>query len=137
MISLCLENASSWLSCRLCKSDARDLYPCGDPATGKVSIPQQLQALRNSFERGQVSMCGLFSSTLRKADPLKCIYIGEVNILPKLQRHYQGMYGFLVHGKNLAPQVKMTPWPGSKGLSGKGGDSIPVFFKCEDNSDKQ
>ena len=86
-------------SCNICKKGPRQLYSCRSPDTGEYQIPVPLKILRNSYERGQISLGGLFSSTLKKANAFKRCWthtVGEVNILSKLPRHYHGMYGFIV-----------------------------------------
>ena len=54
---------------------------------------------KSPYERGQVYLCGLFSTTLKRADSFKKVWphiSEEVNILHKLNRQYCTMNGFLV-----------------------------------------
>ena len=61
-----------------------------------MSFPADIQALPNQYERGQVSLCGLFSSTVREAGMSQYRHLqGEVNAIKKLDRHYYGLFGFL------------------------------------------
>ena len=88
-----------WYSCKLCSKGIRQLFPCVDPDTGLQMVPRELENLKSPYERGQVSLCGLFSTTLKRAHPFRKVwqhFAGEVNILHKLNHHYYGMYGFLV-----------------------------------------
>lgn len=88
-----------WYSCKLCRKGIRQLFPCVDPETGFQKVPKEMENLKTPYERGQVSLCGLLSTTLKRADPFRKVWPhipGEVNILHKLNRHYYGMYGFLV-----------------------------------------
>ena len=58
--------------------------------------PQPIAQLSNRYETGHVSLCGLFSTTVKKGS--MCQYhhvIGEVNSITKLDRHFHGMFGFL------------------------------------------
>jgi len=55
---------------------------------------------------GQVALCSLFFTTLRKANPLTRSWkhiAGEVDVLAKLDQHNFGMYGFLVCKDDLVP----------------------------------
>ena len=89
----------TFYSCNICKKGPKQLYSCCSPDTGEYKVPASSKNLRNSYERGQIALGGLFSSTLKKANTFKRCWthtVGEVNILSKLPRHYHGMYGFLV-----------------------------------------
>ena len=61
-----------------------------------MSFPVEVQSLANQYERGQMSLCGLFSSTVREASMTQYRHLqGEVNAITKLDRHYHGLFGFL------------------------------------------
>ena len=47
-----------------------------------ISFPVEVQSLANQYERGQMSLCGLFSSTVREASMTHLQ--GEVNAITKL-----------------------------------------------------
>ena len=60
-----------------------------------VNGPNSVANLANRYERGQVSLCGLFSTTVKDAEMSRFSHVqGEVNSLGKLD-HYYGMFGFL------------------------------------------
>ena len=104
-------------SCHICKDGPKDLYPCGD-SDGKVYIPKVLKVL-NAYERAQLSLCGIFSHILRKVNPMKKsweIRRGETNVLTKLDKHYKGMYGYLV-GQKKEEESVMTMAKVAAGLS--------------------
>ena len=62
----------------------------------EMSFPTEIQALANQYERGQTSLCGLFSSTVKEASMCQYRHVqGEVNAITKLDRHYHGLFGFL------------------------------------------
>jgi hypothetical protein len=57
---------------------------------------QPIAQLSNRYETGHVSLCGLFSTTVKKASMSQYQHtIGEVNSITKLDRHFHGMFGFL------------------------------------------
>ena len=58
--------------------------------------PSPIANLANRYERGQTSLCGLFSTVVKDARMSKFNHVqGEVNSLGKLDCHYYGMFGFL------------------------------------------
>ena len=61
-----------------------------------MTFPAEIQSLINQYERGQMSICGLFSSTVREASMTQYRHLqGEVNAITKLDKHYHGLFGFL------------------------------------------
>ena len=57
--------------------------------------PSQVMCLKTEFEKCQVSLCGIFSTTIKDAKRHQWQHIqGEVNALHKLDKHYYGMFGF-------------------------------------------
>ena len=97
-----------WFCCGYCKSSTVPI----DQHVGRVfgeseadvrpveewdmSIPKPIKALCNKYETGMVSLCGLFSSTVKKASMSQYQHLqGEVNALKKLDRHYYGLFGFM------------------------------------------
>ena len=98
----CITKGGKVTSCRHCKDGPQDFFPCGDD-NGKVYVPDVLKSLQNCYEKTQVSLCGVFSHVLRKMNQLKSSWehrYGETNVLTKLDRHYTGMYGYLVGKKS-------------------------------------
>ena len=61
-----------------------------------MSFQVEVKSLANQYERDQMSLCGLFSSTVREASMTQYRHLqGEVNAITKLDRHYHGLFGFL------------------------------------------
>ena len=55
----------------------------------EMSFPTEIQALANQYERGQTSLCGLFSSTVKEASMCQYRHVqGDVNAITKLDRNY-------------------------------------------------
>ena len=101
-------DCEKWLSCPQCKKYAipsdqhvGDVFESGTCVTKPVSqwnmkLPNAVASLANRYERGQVSLCGLFSTVVKDAGMSRFSHVqGEVNSLGKLDRHYYGMFGFL------------------------------------------
>ena len=98
-----------WYSCSYCKSNemAAELYvgdvldPLERMSMKPVKLwdmtrPRPIAELRNRYETGHVSLCGLFSTTVKKASVSQYQHtIGEVNSITKLDRHFHGLFGFL------------------------------------------
>ena len=96
-----------WYSCPYCKSNtipSNQHVGCVlDPSSNvkpvhewDMSFPTEIQSLANQYERGQMSLCGLFSSTVREASMTRYQHLqGEVNAITKLDKHYHGLFGFL------------------------------------------
>lgn len=60
-----------------------------------MKLPEEISTLHNQYEIGQVSLCGLFSTTVKDADPSAFHHMqGEINALHKLDKHYYGLFGF-------------------------------------------
>ena len=61
-----------------------------------MTMPEPIKALCNKYETGMVSLCGLFSDTVKKASMSQYQHLqGEVNAIKKLDRHYYGLFGFM------------------------------------------
>ena len=101
-------DSEKWLSCPQCKKYAvppdqhvGDVFESGTRIAKPVSqwnmkLPNAVANLANRYERGQVSLCGLFSTVVKDAGMSRFSHVqGEVNSLGKLDRHYYGMFGFL------------------------------------------
>ena len=59
-----------------------------------MSFPTEIQSLANQYERGQMSLCGLFSSTVKEASMTQYRHLqGEVNAITKLDKHFHGLFG--------------------------------------------
>ena len=96
-----------WYSCPYCKSSTiSSIQHVGcvlDPSRNTkpvdewdMSFPTEIQSLVNQYERGQMSLCGLFSSIVREASMTQYHHLqGEVNAITKLDKHYHGLFGFL------------------------------------------
>ena len=97
-----------WYCCSYCKSasvptemhvgrvfgaDMSDVKPVPE---WDMTIPYDVIALCNKYETGQVSLCGLFSDTVKKASMSQYHHLqGEINAIAKLDRHYHGLFGFI------------------------------------------
>ena len=97
-----------WYCCSHCKTDpvptefqVGNVYGDSEADVKPVrewdmSTPKPIKALCNKYETGQVSLCGLFSSTVKKASMSQYQHLqGEINAIRKLDRHYYGLFGFM------------------------------------------
>ena len=101
-------DCEKWLCCPQCKKcsippgqhvgDIFESGTCNDKPVSQWNMkrPNAVASLANGYERGQVSLCGLFSTTVKDAGMSRFSHVqGEVNSLGKLDRYYYGMFGFL------------------------------------------
>ena len=59
-------------------------------------MPDALANLANDYEKRQVSLCGLFSTTIREVTPAQSRHVlGQVFMGHKLDKQYYRMFGFL------------------------------------------
>ena len=96
-----------WYSCGYCKSDqippeqhVGNVFDASSDVKSvcewDMSFPTEIQSLANQYERGQMSLCGLFSSTVKEASMNQYRHLqGEVNAITKLDKHFHGLFGFL------------------------------------------
>ena len=64
--------------------------------------PEAILNLKNSIEQSQVALCGIFSTTVKDTKRHQWRHIqSEVNLLHKLDRHYYGLFGFLLINEDL------------------------------------
>ena len=101
------DNGDKWFCCCHCKSkDVPIDQHVGDIFDEDGSVkpvsdwdmakPEPISALANHYEKHQISLCRLFSKTVRDAGVSQYKHIqGEVNSVKKLDRHYYGLFGFL------------------------------------------
>ena len=70
-------------------------------------LPSQVICLKTEFEKCQVALCGIFSTTVKKdAKRHQWRHIqGEVNTLHKLDKHYYGMFGFLLMNEKISANL--------------------------------
>ena len=88
-------------------SDDDDLLPVQE---WQMKRPSVLAALNNQYERGQVGLCGLFSTTVKDAGVSQWHHIqGEINAIHKLDRYYYGMFGFLASKDNSINAYSPNP----------------------------
>ena len=65
--------------------------------------PYEVTSLKSEVERCQVALCGIFSTTVKDAKKHQWRHIqGEVNALHKLDKHYYGMFGFLMINEQIS-----------------------------------
>ena len=63
----------------------------------EMVYPSCLTALANRYELSQIALCALFSTTVKDAKQHQWKHVqGEVNSLHKLDKHYYGIFGFLM-----------------------------------------
>ena len=75
-----------------------------------MSCPQDILALKNQAECCQVAMCGLFSTTVKDAKQHQWRHMqGEINSLHKLDKHYYGMFGFMMMNEKVSEQLTQHP----------------------------
>ena len=109
-----VHNSGKWYSCPTCKrrkakkeSIPMDQYvgdvllppPSSAPKRSdlwNMQLPDALDHLANDYEKRQVSLSGLFSTTLRDVTPTQSRHVlGQVHMGHRLDRHYYGLFGFL------------------------------------------
>ena len=71
-----------------------------------MAYPPQVTCLKTEVEKCQVALCGIFSTTIKDAKKHQWRHIqGEVNALHKLDRHYYGMFGFLMINETITEKL--------------------------------
>ena len=61
-----------------------------------MTKPDPISALTSSYERHQISLCRLFSKTVKDAGISQYKHIqGEVNSVRNLDKYFYGLFGFL------------------------------------------
>ena len=103
-------NSGKWYSCPTCKrmksiptdqhvGDVHLPPPSSAPKRSdlwNMELPGTLDNLSNEYEKRQVSLSGLFSTTLRDVTPTQAQHVlGQVHMEHRLNRHYYGLFGFL------------------------------------------
>lgn len=100
-------DTEKWFSCNYCKSHTIPVdQHVGDVYTDNhevkpvsewcMSKPKPIAALSNNYERQQISLCELFSKTVKDAGVSQFKHVqGEVNSGRKLDKHFYGLFGFL------------------------------------------
>ena len=68
--------------------------------------PAEITSLKSEGEKCQVALCGIFSTTIKDAKKHQWRHIlGEVNALHKLDKHYYGMFGFLMINNEITEKL--------------------------------
>ena len=68
-----------------------------------MGYPPQVMCLKTEFEKCQIALYGIFSTTVKDAKRYQRRYIqGEVNALHKLDKHYYGMFRFLLMNEKVS-----------------------------------
>ena len=71
-----------------------------------MAYPPEVTCLKTEVEKCQVALCGIFSTTIKDAKKHQWHHIqGEVNALHKLDRHYYGMFGFLMINDTITEKL--------------------------------
>ena len=61
-----------------------------------LKLPDPLDQLVNDYEKRQISLCSLFSTTVRNVTPTQARHVqGQVFTGHRLDSHYYGLFGFL------------------------------------------
>ena len=73
-----------------------------------MKLPVPLDQLANDYEKRQISLCSLFSTTVRNVTPTQTRHMqGQVLTGHKLDSHYYGLFGFLaVSEENIRSHSK-------------------------------
>ena len=75
-----------------------------------MACPKDILALKNQVECCQVALCGLFSTTVKDAKQHQWRYLqGKINSLRKLDKHYYGMFGFMMMNEKVSEQLTQHP----------------------------
>ena len=75
-----------------------------------MAYPNEITNLKNQVERGQVALCGLFSTVVKDAKMHQWRHVqGEINSLHKLDKHYYGIFGFMLLKENISDQMTKHP----------------------------
>ena len=75
-----------------------------------MAYPNEITNLKNQVERGQVALCGLFLTIVKDAKMHQWCHVqGEINSLHKLDKHYYGIFGFMLLNEKISDQ--MTNYP--------------------------
>ena len=71
-----------------------------------MTFPEVILNLKNPIEQCQVALCGFFSTTVKDAKRHQWRHIqDEVNSLHKLDRHYYGLFSFLMINEDLSDKL--------------------------------
>ena len=75
-----------------------------------MTYPNEISTLRNQVECNQVALCGLFSTVIKDAKKHQWRHVqGEINSLHKLDRHYYGLFGFMMMNEKVSDQLTKHP----------------------------
>ena len=111
-------------ACTVCKSfRSPSELPC-EFHVGKVKIdgqvlpvdkwdmayPKEILSLKNQVECCQIALCGLLSTVVKDAKKHQWRHVqGEINSLHKLDKHYYGMFGFMLMNEKISDQLTKYP----------------------------
>ena len=123
-----VHNSGKWYSCPTCKrrkakkeSIPMDQYvgdvllppPSSAPKRSdlwNMQLPDALNHLANDYEKRQVSLSGLFSTTLRDVTPTQSRHVlGQVHMGHRLDRHYYGLFGFSLPRRRMSKHTARSP----------------------------
>ena len=75
-----------------------------------MAYPNEILSLQTQVECCQIALCGLFSTVVKDAKKHQWRHIqGEVNALHKLDKHYYGLFGFMLMNEKVS--VKLIKHP--------------------------
>ena len=105
-----IHDNGKWYSCPTCKrgkaipteqhvGDVLLPPPSNAPkrsALWNMQLPEPLNQLVNDYEKRQIGLCSLFSTTVRNVTPTQARHMqGQVFTGHRLDSHYYGLFGFL------------------------------------------
>ena len=105
-----VHDTGKWYSCPTCKrgkaipteqhvGDVLLPPPSNAPkrsALWNLKLPEPLDQLVNDYEKRQIGLCSLFSTTVRNVTPTQARHMqGQVFTGHRLDSHYYGLFGFL------------------------------------------
>ena len=65
-----------------------------------LKLPDPLDQLVNDYDKRQISLCSLFSTTVRNVTPTQAQHVqGQVFTGHRLDSHYYGLFGFFAVNK--------------------------------------
>ena len=111
-------------ACTVCKSFKSPSEFNSEMHVGKVKVdddvlpvhewdmtyPQEILSLKNQTECCQISLCGVFSTVVKDAKQHQWRHLqGEVNSLHKLDKHYYGLFGFMLLNEKISDELTKYP----------------------------
>ena len=111
-------------ACTVCKSFKSPSEFNSEMHVGKVKVdgdvlpvhewdmvyPQEILSLKNQTECCQISLCGVFSTVVKDAKQHQWRHMqGKINSLHKLDKHYYGLFGFMLLNEKISDELTKYP----------------------------